>query len=434
MSKRRRFSREFKLDVVRMVIEGGHSATEVSKDLELRPEMDGSSLGGAIWRGPRAVVPGSWPAERAGRRNGEAPSRAGPRAGGARHSKKSGGDLFGAPSMRFAFIRQHRAEFSVRRMCCVLEVSTSGYYAWLVRPESERSRGDRLLKSKMAGEFKESRETYGSRRLGRSVGCGRTRSRRLMREGGLVAKKTRQFRVCTTDSSHSLPVAENLVAQNFTATGPDQIWAGDITQIRTREGWLYLAVLLDLFSRKVVGWAKSSSLESSFCHRALERAVASRRAGPGLIHHTDRGSQGGFNWSSQHLVMEVFRWELASVRVRFERCVARCGHLAGPRQRGARTGSGSGRRSLVGRPARTPQQRLGCRRLSDRDGSGKLVECDLSRWLRCRGVICRSPSVKRSPSFTLSMLGYVRSLDVWVVHRRRFRGSCAATRRLAAVP
>ena len=193
--------------------------------------------------------------------------------------------------MRFAFIRQHRAEFSVRRMCCVLEVSTSGYYAWLVRPESERSRGDRLLKSKMAGEFKESRETYGSRRLGRSVGCGRTRSRRLMREGGLVAKKTRQFRVCTTDSSHSLPVAENLVAQNFTATGPDQIWAGDITQIRTREGWLYLAVLLDLFSRKVVGWATSSSLESSFCHRALERAVASRRVGPGLIHHTDRGTQ-----------------------------------------------------------------------------------------------------------------------------------------------
>ncbi len=148
----------------------------------------------------------------------------------------------------------------------------------------------------------------------------------------------------------------------------------------------------------------------------------------------DHGNMGGFNWSSQHLVMEVFRWELASVRVRFERCVARCGHLAGPRQRGARTGSGSGRRSLVGRPARTPQQRLGCRRLSGRDGSGKLVECDLSRWLRCRGVICRSPSVKRSPSFTLSMLGYVRSLAAWVVHRRRFRGSCAATRRLAAVP
>ncbi len=144
--------------------------------------------------------------------------------------------------MRFALIRQHRDEFSVRRMCRVLEVSTSGYYAWLVRPESERSREDRLLKLKMAGEFKESRETYGSRRLSRSVG-----------EGGLVAKKTRQFRVSTTDSSHSLPVAENLVAQNFTAAGPNQIWAGDITQIRTREGWLYLAVLLDLFSRKVVG-------------------------------------------------------------------------------------------------------------------------------------------------------------------------------------
>ena len=340
--------------------------------------------------------------------------------------------------MKFRFVHEHVQEFSVRVMCRVLAVSRSGYYAWCSRPESTRSREDRRLLAKIRAFHHRSRGSYGSSRIHADLredgeSCGRHRVARLMRDDGLAGKKARRFKT-TTDSEPSDPVAPNLLAQDFFVETPDTVWAGDITYLRTREGWLYLAVLLDLHSRFVVGWSLSSSLDRSLPLEALENAVRRRRPGRGLLHHSDRGSQGGFNWSSQHLVMEVFRWELASVRVRFERCVARCGHLAGPRQRGARTGSGSGRRSLVGRPARTPQQRLGCRRLSGRDGSGKLVECDLSRWLRCRGVICRSPSVKRSPSFTLSMLGYVRSLAAWVVHRRRFRGSCAATRRLAAVP
>ena len=112
-----------------------------------------------------------------------------------------------------------------------------------------------------------------------------------MLEIGLVAKKTRQFRLSTTDSHHSLPVAENLLAQDFTAEAPDRVWAGDITQIRTREGWLYLAVLIDLYSRRVVGWATGPSLETSLCRRALDSAVETRRPQPGLIHHSDRGSQ-----------------------------------------------------------------------------------------------------------------------------------------------
>jgi len=112
-----------------------------------------------------------------------------------------------------------------------------------------------------------------------------------MRQEGLVAKKTRQFRVPRTDSEHSLPVAENLLQQDFSAPEPNRVWAGDITYIRTLEGWLYLAVVLDLYSRRVVGWSTSSSLETGLCLVALNRAVEQRRPGAGLICHSDRGSQ-----------------------------------------------------------------------------------------------------------------------------------------------
>ena len=223
--------------------------------------------------------------------------------------------------MRFAFIQRHRREFSVRRMCGILEVSPSGYYAWLGRPESRRRREDRRLKSKMEGEFRISRKAYGSRRLGRAVGCGRTRARRLMRESGLVAKKTRQFRVSTTNSDHGLPVAENLLDQDFTAEAPDRVWAGDITQIRTREGWLYLTVLIDLYSRRIVGWATSSSLETSLCRRALERAVETRRPEPGLVHHSDRGSQYASTEYQAQLAELRFRCSMSGVGNCFDNAV-----------------------------------------------------------------------------------------------------------------
>ena len=223
--------------------------------------------------------------------------------------------------MRFAFIQRHRGEFSVRRMCRVLDVSPSGYYAWLGRGESQRCGEDRRLKSKMEAEFRISRKAYGSRRLGRAVGCGRARARRLMRESGLVAKKSRQFRVSTTDSSHGLPVAENLLDQDFTAEAPDRVWAGDITQIRTREGWLYLAVLIDLYSRRVVGWATSSSLETSLCRRALERAVETRGPEQGLIHHSDRGSQYASLEYQEQLAELRFRCSMSSVGNCFDNAV-----------------------------------------------------------------------------------------------------------------
>ena len=192
-------------------------------------------------------------------------------------------------------MHEHRDEFSVRAMCRALKVSSSGYYGWCGRPESTRSREDRRLLMKIRMAHTRSRGTYGSPRVHEDLRedgetCGRHRVARLMRKDGLAGKKRRKFR-CTTDSKHSHAVAPNLFDQDFTVETPDAVWAGDITYLRTREGWLYLAVLIDLCSRYVVGWSLSESLEPTVTLRALERAVELRRPASGVIHHSDRGTQ-----------------------------------------------------------------------------------------------------------------------------------------------
>jgi len=197
--------------------------------------------------------------------------------------------------MRFAFIRRHTVEFPVDVMCAVLEVSTSGYYAWLHRPESLRSRDDRRLLLEIRAIHRQSRRRYGSPRLHRELrqrgyACGRHRVARLMRQDGLKGTYRRKFRV-TTDSKHRWPVAANRLQRQFKVSRPDTVWAGDITYIRTREGWLYLAVLLDLCSRRVVGWAMSSRLNRRLPQAALEMAIGRRRPVAPILHHSDRGSQ-----------------------------------------------------------------------------------------------------------------------------------------------
>jgi len=197
--------------------------------------------------------------------------------------------------MRFAFIRRHTVEFPVDVMCAVLEVSTSGYYAWLHRPESLRSRDDRRLLLEIRAIHRQSRRRYGSPRLHRELrhrgyACGRHRVARLMRQDGLEGTYRRKFRV-TTDSKHRWPVAENRLARQFEVSRPNTVWAADITYIRTREGWLYLAVLLDLCSRRVVGWAISSRLNRRLPQAALEMAIGRRRPRSPILHHSDRGSQ-----------------------------------------------------------------------------------------------------------------------------------------------
>ncbi len=180
-------------------------------------------------------------------------------------------------------------------MCRALKVSASGYYAWQSRPDSRRSCENRRLLTEIRAIHTMSCGTYGSWRvraelLGNGLSCARHRVARLMHKVGLQGIPKRRFRRTST-SSHKLPVAPNRLAQDFTATTPNQRWVSDITYIWTGEGWLYLAVILDLYSRKVVGWSTSNRLQRDLILEALTMALGQRTPTPGLIHHSDRGSQ-----------------------------------------------------------------------------------------------------------------------------------------------
>ncbi len=180
-------------------------------------------------------------------------------------------------------------------MCRTLGVSTSGYYDWRQRPESQRSQEDQRLVVEIKAIHQESRRTYGAPRIHhelqeRGVRCSRKRVARLMRLHGVRAKQKRRFKA-TTDSRHSLPVAENVLGRAFTPSAPDGVWAADITYIWTGQGWLYLAVVLDLFSRRIVGWSMQPTLKRQLVIEALEMALKQRQPSQGLLHHSDRGSQ-----------------------------------------------------------------------------------------------------------------------------------------------
>jgi transposase InsO family protein len=198
--------------------------------------------------------------------------------------------------MRFRQIEDQRDNWPVRVMCDALSVSPSGYYAWRSRPESPRASANRALLDDIQRVHARHRERYGAPRIhaelraeGRTV--GRKRIERMMRHHGIRARAPRRYRVCTTDSKHSLPVAPNMLDQNFVADRPNQVWLADITYIPTAEGWFYLAVILDLFTRKVVGWAMRDHMRAELTIAALTMAIQRRRPRAGLIHHSDRGSQ-----------------------------------------------------------------------------------------------------------------------------------------------
>ena len=192
----------------------------------------------------------------------------------------------------FEIIRAEAANFPVTVLCKLLEVSTSGYYAHLIREASPRQRKDLRVTTKVRAIHARTRGVYGSRRMQHELDetIGRNRLARLMREHGLLARAPRRFRV-TTDSGHALPVASNLLKQDFAVDEPNRAWAGDITYVWTAQGWCYLAVLLDLFSRRVVGWAFADHMRRGLPLNALHRALQARQPTAGLIHHSDRGSQ-----------------------------------------------------------------------------------------------------------------------------------------------
>jgi putative transposase len=196
--------------------------------------------------------------------------------------------------VKFAFIAAKEVAFPVVSMCRVLGVSKSGYYAWKARPAPRRTAEDQVLAARISDAHERSRGTYGSPRVHRElraggVRVGKKRVERLMRHIGLQGCKKRRF-VRTTDSNHGHPVAPNVLARAFHAAAPNRAWVGDVTYVQTAEGWLYLAVLLDLFSRRVVGWATSDTNDRALALAALEQALSERKPATGLIHHTDRGS------------------------------------------------------------------------------------------------------------------------------------------------
>jgi transposase InsO family protein len=197
--------------------------------------------------------------------------------------------------MRFALIDASKADLPIECMCALLDVSVSGYYAWKDRPPSRRRLDDMIYLAHIREQFELSNGTYGTPRMHaelieEGLTIGKHRVARLMRDNGLKALQKRRFKK-TTDSHHQHPIAPNLLDQDFVCDRPDQKWGADISYIWTVEGWLYLAIVLDLCSRKIVGWATSDRLKKDLATTALSRAIAIRQPKPGLIHHSDRGSQ-----------------------------------------------------------------------------------------------------------------------------------------------
>jgi putative transposase len=200
----------------------------------------------------------------------------------------------------YRFIDEHKGQWPVRLLCEALDVAPAGYYAWRDRPASDRRQRHDALLVAIRAIHAEFQARYGSPRVhaelvARGHDCCENTVAKLMRDHGLRAKTARKFR-CTTDSDHDLPVAENLLGRQFDPEAPNEVWVADITYIPTRQGWLYLAAVEDLYSRRVVGWSMAEHLESRLVVDALTLAVARRLPDEGLLAHSDRGSQ----YASEH--------------------------------------------------------------------------------------------------------------------------------------
>ncbi len=198
--------------------------------------------------------------------------------------------------MSYAFIAAYAGAYPVRRMCEVLKVSTSGYYGWLKREPSRRQRANEELLSAIRQVYDTSRQTYGSPRIQaalkqQGIQTGRNRVARVMRLHHLAAKRPRRRRPRTTQRASGAKAAPNVLAQQFIATRPDEVWLADITYIETAEGWLYLAVVMDLFTRAIVGWSMADHLQAILVEQALRMALGRRRPTDEVLHHSDQGSQ-----------------------------------------------------------------------------------------------------------------------------------------------
>jgi transposase InsO family protein len=203
--------------------------------------------------------------------------------------------------MKYSFIEEHRGQWPVSVQCSVLQVSRSGFYAWCRREESVTLQRRAELTERIRHVHQASRQTYGSPRVHAELvaqghRCNRKTVAKCMREAGIRAKSQQRFRVRTTDTNHAHPVAGNIVNRDFRAAGKNQTWAADITYVATGEGWLYLAVVEDLFTRQIVGWSMSEKIDSRLVVDALEMAIVRQCPGEELVAHSDRGVQ----YASEH--------------------------------------------------------------------------------------------------------------------------------------
>jgi putative transposase len=194
--------------------------------------------------------------------------------------------------VKYAFIRKHEHEYRVSSMCRVMQVSRSGYYAWRERPPKDSAQDNELL-MQIRRVHMQSRQAYGAKKTwlalkSQGIACGKHSVARLRKQAGIEARRKRRFRI-TVENHATAPAAPNLVQQQFRVDHPNRIWVGDMTFIRTRQGWLYLAILLDLYSRKVVGWSMSDRPDLALILNALDMALEQRQPRTGLIHHTDQG-------------------------------------------------------------------------------------------------------------------------------------------------
>src|ERR1700730_8653965 len=315
-TSRRQFTDEFKRESVGLLASSGRPLSQIARELGIAASMlrswreagdrghagsargSGGGCGGAGGSARARARGGGAPACRCGSGGRKRPSAARERAPahGAGDSKKNAAHLLGSAEMKFRLIEDQRERFAGRVVWDVMGVSRAGYYAWRGRPESPRKMANRALLTEIRRVHTTHRGRYGAPRIHAALRAdGQTASRsrveRLMHHYGIPARTLRRFRVRTTDSHHDLPIAPNRLDQKFAAGQPNQVWLADITYVPTEEGWLYLAVVLDLFTRKIVGWAMHDHMRAELTIAALTMAIQRQKPPSGLTHHSDRGRQ-----------------------------------------------------------------------------------------------------------------------------------------------
>ncbi|MCZ8043455.1 MAG: IS3 family transposase [Beijerinckiaceae bacterium] len=298
--QRRRFGREFKIEAVRLIKDRGVSVAQAARDLEVHENQlrkwvkEFAADPAQAFPGPGQLKPEQLEIERLRREVTKLKAE--------RDIPKKGRSLLREGSdMRFAFIARHRSIWPVAWLCDALDVSRSGFHAWLTRSLSQRSVDDEVVGAKVRASFKASDRTYGARRVWRDVlaegvSCGLHRIERLMRAQALRARPRRRGLPKDCGERPISAIAPNVLDRQFTAMRPNQRWIADFTYVSTAEGWLYVAVVIDLFSRRVVGWSMKAEMTAALVTDALIMAIWRRGKPDALLHHSDQGSQ----YTSQH--------------------------------------------------------------------------------------------------------------------------------------